>query len=51
MPGGGEIHQRGRAEPAGPDDQHRGFLQGLLTGAADLAQHDVAGVAFKLVGA
>ena len=48
--GGGKIHQRGRAEAAGADHQHGGLLQRSLTGAADLAQHDVAGVAFELVG-
>ena len=49
--GGGEIHQRRRAETAGADHQHGGLLQRRLAGAADLAQHDVAGVAFEFVGA
>ncbi len=48
---GGEIHQRRRAEAARADDQHGGLLQRLLAGAADFAQHDVAGVAFEFVGA
>ena len=48
--GGGEIHQRRRAEAAGADHQHGRFLQRGLAGAADLAQHDMAGVAFEFVG-
>ena len=48
---GGEIHQRRRAEPARADHQHGRFLQRLLAGPADFAQHDVAGVAFEFVGA
>ena len=48
--GRGQIHQRRRAETAGADHQHRGFLQRGLAGAADLAQHDVAGVAFEFLG-
>ena len=48
--GRGEIHQRRRAEAAGADHQHRGFLQGGLAGAADLAQHDMAGVSFEFLG-
>ena len=48
--GRGEIHQRGRAETAGADHQHGGFLQRGLAGAADLAQHDVAGVSFEFLG-
>ncbi len=49
--GGGEIHQRRRAQSAGADHQHGGFLQGGLSGTADFAQHNVAGVAFEFVGA
>jgi hypothetical protein len=45
-----EIHQRRRAEATGADHQHRSFLQRGLTGAADLAQHDMAGVAFEFFG-
>ena len=45
---GGEIHQHRRAEPAGADHQHRGGLQLGLSRAADVAQHDMAGVAFEL---
>ena len=48
--GRGEIHQRRRAEAAGADHQHGGFLQRGLAGAADFAQHDMAGVAFEFVG-
>ena len=47
--GGGEIHQHRRAEPAGADHQHRGGLQRRLAGAAHLAQHDMAGIAFEFV--
>ena len=46
-----QIHQRGRAEAAGADDEHGRFLQRSLAGTADLAQHDVAGVAFEFLGA
>jgi hypothetical protein len=49
-PGGGQIHQRRRAEAARTDHQHGRLLQRRLAGAADFAQHDVAGVAFELVG-
>ena len=38
------------AETAGADHQHGGFLQRGLAGAADLAQHNMAGVALKLFG-
>jgi hypothetical protein len=48
-PGGGQIEGGGRSEAAGPDDQHPGGGQGLLPRAADLAQHQVAGVALDLV--
>ena len=47
---GGKVHQCRRAETAGADHQHGSLLQRRLAGAADLAQHDVAGVAFELVG-
>ena len=40
-----------RAEPAGADHQHARSFERVLAGAADLAQHDVAGIAFKFVGA
>ncbi len=50
-PGGGEIQQRGRAEPAGADDQHPRALERGLSGSADLVQHDVAGIAFELLRA
>ena len=45
--GSGEIEQHRRAEPAGADDQHTRALERGLAGSADLAQDDVAGVAFK----
>ena len=48
-PGRGEIHQHRRAEPAGADHQHRRRLQRRLAGAAHLAQHDMAGIAFEFV--
>ena len=48
--GGGQIEQDRRAEPAGADHQHARAFQRRLAGAADLAQHDVAGVAFEFFG-
>ena len=45
-----QIHQHRRAEAAGADHQHGGLLQRRLAGAADVAQHDMAGVAFEFVG-
>ena len=47
---GRQIHQHRRAEAAGADHQHRRLLQRGLPGAADVAQHDMAGVAFEFVG-
>ncbi|ESX42504.1 hypothetical protein X764_11125 [Mesorhizobium sp. LSHC440A00] len=44
---GSEIFQHRRAEAAGADHQHSRPLQPLLAGAADLRQHDVAGIAFE----
>ena len=49
-PGGGEIKQHRRAQPAGADHQHARSFQLGLAGSADLAQHDVARVAFKFLG-
>ena len=49
--GRGEIEQHRRAEPAGADHQHARAAERRLAGAADLAQHDVAGIAFEFVGA
>ena len=49
--GGSEIHQRWRAQAAGADHQHGGLFQRGLAGSADFAQHDMAGIAFDLVGA
>ena len=48
--GGRQIHQDRRAEAAGADHQHRRLLQRGLPRAADVAQHDMAGVAFEFVG-
>ena len=48
--GGGKIHQRRRAEAARADHQHGSFLQRRLAGAADFAQHDMAGIALEFVG-
>ena len=48
--GGRQIHQDRRAEAAGADHQHGRLLQRGLPGAADFAQHDMAGVAFEFVG-
>ena len=48
-PGGAEIKQHRRAEPAGADHQHPRLLERCLTRPADLPQHDVAGVAFDFL--
>ena len=45
-----EIEQHRRAQPAGPDHQHPRALERRLAGAADLAQHEMAGIALDLVG-
>ena len=45
--GRGEIEQHRRAEPAGADHQHARGLELGLARAADLAQHDVARIAFE----
>ena len=47
-PGGAEVEQRRGAEAAGPDHQHPRVPEPLLSGPAEFAQHDVAGVALKL---
>src|SRR5690606_16010972 len=47
-PGGGQIEGGRVAHPAHADDQHAGALQRLLAGAADLGQHQLAGVALDL---
>src|SRR5439155_1123487 len=47
--GGGEIHRRGRAEPAGADAQDLGGLQLALTLDAHLRHDQMAAVAFDLV--
>ncbi len=44
--GGGEILDDRRAEAAGAHDQDARALQLLLARAADIAQHDMARVAF-----
>ncbi len=48
-PGGGEIHQARRPEPARADDGDAGGEQLRLSRAADFLQDDVAGVAVELV--
>ena len=45
--GCGKIEQHRRTEAAGTDDKHACGLEFRLTGAAHLAQYDVAGIAFK----
>ena len=46
---GGEVEERRAAEAPCPDHEHAGGAEALLAGAADLVQHDVAGVAGELV--
>ncbi len=46
--GGGEIGEQRRTEPAGADHQHPRALQPCLSGAADLRQHQMAGIALDL---
>lgn len=48
MPAAARILQKGRAEPAGADHQDARGDQPRLTDAADLSQHDMAGVAADL---
>ena len=45
-----EVERRGRAEPAGADQQHAAAEQPLLAGLADLGDQQVARVAAALVG-
>ena len=45
-----EIEQGWRAEPARADHQHTRALERGLAWPAHLAQHDVAGITFELVG-
>ena len=47
--GGRQIHQHRRAEPAGADHQHARALERGLARPADLAQHDVARIAFQFL--
>ena len=47
-PGGGEVKQHRRAEAARADHQHARAAERGLSRPADLAQHDVARVTFKL---
>ena len=49
-PGRREIQQHRRAQTAGADHQHARPTERLLAGTADLAQHDVPGVAFEFLG-
>ncbi len=46
--GGGQIEGGRVAHPAHADNQHAGALQRLLAGAADLGQHQLAGVTLDL---
>jgi hypothetical protein len=46
--GSREIEQQRRAKSAGADHQHARALERRLAGAADLAQHDMAGVTLDL---
>src|SRR6476620_5831059 len=46
-----QVKQRRRTEPAGADNQYARSLERSLTRAADLLQHDMAGIAFKLLWA
>ncbi|PAV74071.1 hypothetical protein WR25_14230 [Diploscapter pachys] len=48
-PGGGEILDRGRADPSRADHQHVRLFPALLTRAPHVLQDDVAGVAGELV--
>jgi len=48
-PGGGEVEQHRRAQTAGADHQNARSLEPGLAGAAYLAQHDVARIAFQFL--
>ena len=48
--GSGEIEQHRRAQSAGADHEHTRALERGLARPADLAEHDVAGIAFKFCG-
>src|SRR5690606_26183600 len=43
--GRGEVHQRGRTQPAGTHTQHLGVLEPLLTGHRDIGDDQVTRVA------
>ena len=45
-----QIQARRSAQAPGADNRHPGAAQRLLTGAANLAQHDVAREAFDIDG-
>ena len=47
--GGGEVEQRRAAEAARPDDEDARGAEPLLSCAADLVKHDMAGVALDLL--
>ena len=47
--GGRQIECQRRTEPAHADDEHRALQQPRLAGPADLGQHDVPGVASKVI--
>src|ERR1700737_2510454 len=48
-PGGPEVEQHGRAEPAGADDEHARLQQPDLALLADLVEDQVTGVALELL--
>jgi hypothetical protein len=47
--GGGQVHQRRRAEAAGPDAEDPGVAQALLAGHSDIRDDQMARVAADLV--
>ncbi len=50
-PGGGQVHQGRRAQPAGTDGQHLRVLQPLLAGHRDVRNDQMPGVPADLVDA
>ena len=48
-PGGREIHEQRRPEPAGTDHQHPRLPQPRLSWPADLLEHDMTGVALEFL--
>ena len=47
-PGGGQVQQRGRAQPARADDQHAGVLEPLLPVDAEVGDDQMPAVARDL---